>query len=190
MARLVPPDRPGLFSAATLFRKKAWTMNKINKTYIVGIVCILFAVWIIWSTGGISEKLVSGEPGPRLFPYISAAGIIICSILTMIFDGPKDAKREKKPFLTKDGWKRLLIIFAEVAVFAAGMHFLGVLITGSVMTFVFILTLKREKKINYIFAIALSVGLTCLVYFGFTMGFHLLLPKGELWTMLGIQLPF
>lgn len=165
-------------------------MNKINKTYIVGIVCILFAVWIIWSTGGISEKLVSGEPGPRLFPYISAAGIIICSILTMIFDGPKEAKREKKPFLTKDGWKRLFIIFAEVAVFAAGMHFLGVLITGSVMTFVFILTLKREKKINYIFAIALSVGLTCLVYFGFTMGFHLLLPKGELWTMLGVKLPF
>ena len=78
-------------------------MNKINKTYIVGIICILFAAWIIWSTGDISEKLVSGEPGPRLFPYISAAGIIICSILTMIFDAPKDAKREKKPFLTKDG---------------------------------------------------------------------------------------
>ena len=165
-------------------------MKKFCKTYIVGAVCILFAVWIIWTTGSISEKLVSGEPGPRLFPYISAAGIIICSVLTMIFDGPKDAKRERGPFLTRDGWKRLFIIFAEVVVFAAGMHFLGVLITGSVMTFVFILTLKREKKISYPFAAALSVGLTCLVYFGFTMGFHLLLPKGELWSMLGVKLPF
>lgn len=165
-------------------------MKKFQKTYIVGIICILFAVWIIWSTGSISEKLVSGEPGPRLFPYISAAGIIICSILSMIFDGPKEAKEEQKPFLTKDGWKRLGIIFAEIVIFAVGMHYLGVLLTGSIMTFVFVMTLKGEKEVNKLFAAALSIGVTCLVYFGFTKGFHVLLPKGELWTMLGIRLPF
>ena len=165
-------------------------MKKLQKTYIVGIICILFAVWIIWNTGGISMKLVSGEPGPKLFPYLSAAGIIICSVLSMIFDGPKDAQKERKPFLTKDGWKRLGIIFGEIVIFAAGMHYLGVLITGSVMTFVFIVTLKREKKISYLFAAALSVGFTCLVYFGFTKGFHMLLPKGEVWSMMGIKLPF
>lgn len=165
-------------------------MKKLSKTYIVGIVCILFAAWIIWSTGSISEKLVSGEPGPRLFPYISAAGIIICAVLSMIFDGPKDAQKEGKPYLTRDGWKRLVIIFVEILLFAAGMHFLGVLITGSVMTLVFILTLKGDKKISYPVAVLIAVGFTALVYFGFTKGFHLLLPKGELWSMLGIKLPF
>lgn len=165
-------------------------MKKFHKTYLVGITCIIFALWIIWSTGSISEKLVSGEPGPRLFPYIAAAGIIVCSILTMVFDGPKEAQKEKRPFLTKDGWKRLCTIFAEVLVFAFGMHYLGVLITGSVMTCVFIMTLKQEKKINNIFAVALSIGLTCVVYFSFTRVFHLLLPTGQLWSTLGIQLPF
>lgn len=165
-------------------------MKKLSKTYIVGILSILFAVWVIWSTGSISDKLVSGEPGPRLFPYISAAGIIICAVLSMIFDGPKDAQKEKKPYLTKDGWKRLGIIFGEILLFVIGMHFLGVLLTGSVMTFVFILTLKGAKKISYPVAVVIAVGFTALVYFGFTKGFHLLLPKGELWSMLGIKLPF
>ena len=165
-------------------------VKKIQKTYVVGIVCIIFAVWIIWSAGSISTKLVSGEPGPRLFPYLSAAGIIICAVLSMIFDGPKDAKKEKKPFLTKDGWKRLALIAVEIVLFAVGMYYLGVLITGSVMTFVFICTLKQEKQINYLFAVALSIGFTCLVYFGFTKGFHMLLPKGEVWSMMGIKLPF
>lgn len=165
-------------------------MKKVGKTYIVGIICIVFAAWIVWSTGSISEKLVSGEPGPRLFPYIAAVGIIICSVLSMIFDGPKDGQKEGKPFLTPDGWKRLGIIFGEIILFVAGMHFLGILLTGSIMMFVFILTLKGEKKINYPFAVLLSIGFSCLVYFGFTKGFHLILPKGELWSMLGIKLPF
>lgn len=165
-------------------------MKKLNKTYLVGIFALLFAGWIIFETGSISEKLVSNEPGPRLFPYIAAAGIIVCSILSMIFDGHKESQKDKKPYLTKDGWKRLGIIFLETILFALGMYFLGVLLTGSVMTFIFILTLKEEKKINYVFAVLLSIGLSCLIYFGFTKGFHLVLPKGELWNTLGIKLLF
>lgn len=165
-------------------------MKKINRTYATGILAILFSAWIIWQTGGISDKLVSNEPGPRLFPYIAAAGIIVCAVLSMIFDGPKEAREERKPFLDKGGWIRIAIIFGEFILLALGMHFLGLLIAGCVMTFVFIVTLKREKKINYLFAAALSIGLSCLIYFGFTKGFHLVMPTGVVWDMLGIQLPF
>jgi len=165
-------------------------MKKLNKTYVTGLIALLFAGWIIWQAGDISNKLVSNEPGPKLFPYISAAGIIICAILSMIFDGPKEAKAEKKPYLDKAGWRRLRLIFAEFIVFALGMHFFGLLLAGSVMTFVFIVTLKEDKKISYPFAILLSIGLSCLIYFGFTKGFHLVMPKGVLWDMLGIRLPF
>lgn len=165
-------------------------MKKLNKTYATGIIAILFAIWVIWQAGGISEKLVSNEPGPRLFPYISAAGIIVCAVLSMIFDGPKEAKKESKPYLDREGWKKLGIIFGEFILLSLGMHFLGFLIAACVMTFVFILTLKEDKKISYPFAVLLSIGLSCLIYFGFTKGFHLVMPTGVLWDTLGIQLPF
>ena len=165
-------------------------MKKLNKTYATGILAILFAGWIVWQAGSISNKLVSNEPGPRMFPYIAAAGIVICAVLSMIFDGPKEAQQEKRPYLDKAGWVRLGIIFGEFILLALGMHFLGLLIAGSVMMFVFIMTLKRDKKVNIPFALCLSVGLSCLVYFGFTRVFHMVMPTGVLWDMLGIDLPF
>lgn len=162
-------------------------MHRIKKAHATGIICILFAIWIIYETGNIPERLVSNEPGPKLFPYISAAGIILFSLLSMIFDGRRE---ENKPYLTREGWKRLGIIFAEFVMFAVGMKYLGFMITGIIMMFVFIFTLKGEKKVNPIVTTILAVGLTILVYMSFVHAFYIPLPSGELWKLLGIKLPF
>ena len=45
-------------------------MKKLNRTYIMGAVFLVFSVWVLWQTSMIPEKLVSNEPGPKLFPYI------------------------------------------------------------------------------------------------------------------------
>lgn len=165
-------------------------MKRLNKTYVSGAVCILFGIWILLQTGSISENLVSNEPGPRLFPYIAAIGIIVCSVLTMLFDGPKESQGEQKPYLDKDGWKRLGLIFLLLLIFALGMEFIGFLPTSIVMTAVFIITLKQEKKASPAAIGVMAVGLSCLVYFGFTKGFHIPLPSGRLWEALGVTLPF
>jgi len=154
-------------------------MKTFNKTYISGVICLMFAGWIIWQTGTIGERLVSNEPGPRLFPYISAIGIIVCSVLSMIFDGRKETA--KRQYLTKDGWKRLGIMFAELIVFAIGIHLIGFLLTAIIMMMVLIMTLKENKKIRLLFAISLSVGLSAIVYFSFTKVFVIPLPTGMLW---------
>jgi hypothetical protein len=166
--------------------------SKLNKSIITGFLCILFAIWIIMETGTVNSNLISNEPGPRLFPYISAAGIIICSVLSMIFDGKKErnSTKEVKPYLDKMGWKRLLLIFAELLVFGIGIEWLGFLLTSIIMMIVLIWTLKGDKKINTVFAVSLSFGLSALVYFGFTKGFVIPLPTGHLWEMIGITLPF
>ena len=52
-------------------------MKKLNRTYIMGIVFIILALWVLFQTTQIPEKLVSNEPGPKLFPYISAT---ICAV--------------------------------------------------------------------------------------------------------------
>lgn len=164
-------------------------MKKLNRTYVMGILCLIFAVFIFYQTGKIPERLVSNEPGPKFFPYISAAGIAIFAILSMIFDGPKESKEDTKPYLDKAGWIRMAIIMAEALAFVFLMGFLGFWITSMIGTFVFIWTLKGDKKINIIFAICLSIGLGCLCYFGFTRGFKIPLPAGTLWRSLGIKLP-
>lgn len=167
---------------------------KINKTYLTAGFFLLFSAWVIWQAMQISEALVSNEPGPRLFPIISAIGIIICSILSIIFDGPKEKKAqeagETKPYLDKAGWKRLVIIFAELIVYALGVQAIGFLFAGIIMMFVIIMTLKDGKKINVPTAIILSVVLPVVVYFTFSKVFVIPLPKGALWGALGITMPF
>ena len=72
-------------------------MKKFNRTYVMGVLCLLLAAWIVWQTGKVPMRLVAREPGPRFFPYISAGGIALFAILSMIFDGPKEAKKGNKP---------------------------------------------------------------------------------------------
>ena len=100
-------------------------MKKFNKTYLMGIVCLLFAAWIAWQTSSIPNKLVSNEPGPKMFPYISAAGIAVMSVLSMIFDGKKENESKEagqaKPYLDKQGWMRMGLILVECLLFAVFM---------------------------------------------------------------------
>ena len=167
-------------------------MKKFNTTYLMGIVCLLFAAWIAWQTSSIPNKLVSNEPGPKMFPYISAAGIAVMSVLSMIFDGKKENEAKEagqaKPYLDKKGWMRMGLILVECLLFAVFMNLIGFWITAMIGMFVFVMTLKSGKKVNLIFAIVLCVALSSLCYFGFTRGFQIPLPSGTLWKALGIKM--
>lgn len=167
-------------------------MKKLNRTYIMGIVFILLALWVGFQTTQIPEKLVSNEPGPKLFPYISAIGMIVMAVLSMIFDGKKEAEENKNgaaPYLDAAGWKRLALIMVECIVFCIAMNFIGFWITSMIGMMMYILTLKADKKINLVFAIVLSIALGSICYFGFTKGFNIPLPKGVIWNAIGIKMP-
>lgn len=129
-------------------------MKKLNRTYIMGIVFIILALWVLFQTTQIPEKLVSNEPGPKLFPYISAIGMIVMAVLSMIFDGKKEAEDNKNgaaPYLDAAGWKRLALIMVECIVFCVAMNVIGFWITAMVGMMMFIMTLKVDKKINLVF---------------------------------------
>lgn len=163
-------------------------MKKLNRSHVLGILGLLISAFIIWQTGSVKMRLVANEPGPRFIPYVSAAGLALFSVLTMIFDAPKEAKKGSKPYLDKAGWIRLAIIVGEAILFAVAMNVIGFWFTSMLGMFMFIWTLKGKKKINVVFAILLSVGLGSLCYFGFTRGFFIPLPKGTLWESLGITM--
>lgn len=161
-------------------------MKKLNRTYVMGVVFVLLGLFVVWQSSMIPTKLVSNEPGPKLFPYISGIGMIVMAVLSMIFDGPKDT--EAKPYLDGAGWKRLALIFAECIIFGLAMKWIGFWIASMFGMMAFIMTLRAGKKINLAFAVALSVLLGTICYFGFTKGFNIPLPKGDIWKMLGIKM--
>lgn len=103
----------------------------------------------------------------------------------MVFDGKKD---ENKEYLDKAGYTRLAIIIAECLLFAFLMDFIGFWITSMAGLFLFIFTLKGEKKFNAVFCIIFCILLGSICYFGFTKGFNIPLPKGTLWSSLGIKM--
>lgn len=164
-------------------------MKKINRTYIMGVLVLALAAWIGWQTSQLPTRFVSNEPGPKLFPYISAIGMGICAILSIIFDAPKDAKEKKKSRIDKAGWLRMGLLLVEFVLFALGMNWLGFWITSMVGMMVFFYTLKGEKKINFWVALLISVALGSLCYFGMSRLFNIPMPKGTLWKSLGINMP-
>ncbi len=109
-------------------------MKKMNRTYLMGTLALLLAAFIAWQTTMIPERMVSNEPGPKLFPFISAGGIAVFAVLSMIFDGPKD---DGKPYLDKAGWIRMLIIIVEVLFFCFMMNFIGFWIAAMMCLFLF-----------------------------------------------------
>ena len=164
-------------------------MKKINRTYIMGVLVLAAAAWIGWQTYLMPTRFVSNEPGPKLFPYLSAIGMGVCAILAMIFEAPKDAKEGKKIKITKQGWLRMGLLLVEFVLFALGMNWLGFWITSMVGTMAFFYTLKGEKKINIWVALILSIALGSICYFGMTKLFNIPMPKGTLWKSLGITMP-
>ena len=83
----------------------------------------------------------------------------------------------------------MAVILVETLVFCIIMDFFGFWIASILGTFVFTWTLKGKKKINVIFAVVFSVVLGTVCYFGFTRGFHIPLPSGSVWDLLGINMP-
>ena len=83
----------------------------------------------------------------------------------------------------------MLLILGECFIFCIAMNVIGFWITSMAGMMMFILTLKADKKINVVFALALSILLGSICYFGFTRGFHIPLPKGVLWNAIGIIMP-
>ncbi|MBQ7860106.1 MAG: tripartite tricarboxylate transporter TctB family protein [Faecalibacterium sp.] len=160
-------------------------MNKLNRTYVMGIVFLLLSAFVVWQTGMVPERLVSNEPGPRFFPYMSAAGMTVFAILSMIFDGPKDKGNQ---YLDKAGWKRLILILVEGLLFCVMMQYIGFWFAAMIGIVMFVLTLKGDKKVNMVTVIVLAVVLGSVCYFGFTRGFHIPLPSGSLWKALGIKM--
>ena len=63
------------------FLRRDFPMKKLNRTYIMGIVFIILALWVLFQTTQIPEKLVSTSRDSCSL-YISAIGMIVMAVLS------------------------------------------------------------------------------------------------------------
>ena len=152
---------------------------KLKRDHVVGIILLIFGVVVCLYTSQIKAQFaVDGlDSGPRLFPYIVGVGLALCGLC--IFLTTKRDK-EEKPFLKKDGWIRIGILFALLVCFGVCMYLFGFLLSAPVFLFVLILILAGKNKVNKLLAAGIAVGVSLGLYYVFVHLLYVMLPKGRL----------
>ncbi len=150
----------------------------LSKDRIIAIIFMLLSIFILINSQTINVAPNISEPGARLFPQMAGIGMLICAIGIFFSKQPEN----EKEFLSKDGWKRLFIIFISLIIYFVALIFVGFLIATPFCLFGFIYLLKSGKNVSTISIILVSVIVALLLYFAFTKGFAIALPKGMLFN--------
>ena len=150
--------------------------NEMTKDRLVG--GILIALGILVAVGTklmkVTMRLSVGDPGPRLFPYLAAIGLVVCGAGIAASQTPD----KKMLALEPKQWKKFIRLFLVLAAYLAGLKFLGFLITTPVMTVVLIWILKQEKKVHLLAACIYALLLTAVLHVVFVRILSIVLPKG------------
>lgn len=162
-------------------------VHKLHRDHIIGIVCLVISAFFAISSMGIKAPLNPGDPGARLFPLIGCGILCICGI-GMLIKKP-DIASEERVFLTKEQWKRALIIFALYILNLLLMWVLGFVIANTVMLMILCLLFTEgrhaeEKKSKIIIrAIIYTALLSAALYLAYDIALNLPLPDGVLWNL-------
>lgn len=154
-------------------------MKRMTKDRWLGLIAILIAAFFAYFTGDIRGSALPGDPGPKVFPYAACGLIAVCGLGLIIQKPKKDSKR----FMTKDEWKRAIILFAIYIVYVVLLWFIGFTATIPLVLFVisylFSIGYNPSIKKSIIYAVLVSAGL----YLFYVVAMKSNLPKGILWKL-------
>lgn len=150
---------------------------KLHKNQIYSICVILFAIVFMIMTSQLKSVYTLSERdiGPRAFPYLAGAGLIVCAIGKMLTEGPKD-----DAVFTLEGWKRILVVFVLIAGYLLAMTFVGYIITTPVFSFLLVYAMKEDRKFSVWKTVLFAVLLTAALYVVFQNIILVFLPTGIL----------
>jgi hypothetical protein len=154
----------------------------VKKDKFIGAVSLLLGIVTLIATYKIKVSPTvasSGEPGPRLFPYIAGAILVLCGIGLLV-----QKSAESEPFLTKEQTKRLWTLFALFILYCVGLNFLGFVISTPIMLFITMTLFAGENKLKLWAKLLYSVGITAVIYLLFVVLFKTNIPSGTLIQML------
>lgn len=151
----------------------------LKKDQIISLLFLVLAVVFLIFINDIEMPKNLTEPGPKIMPFLSIVLMIICCI-GVFFESVKNKGESEKPFLSKDGWKRLIFIASLLIAYALGLMYFGFLITTPFMAFALINMFSGEKRISILIGVVSSMIITTSIYLLFSVGFNVMLPPGIL----------
>lgn len=148
---------------------------KFTRDKLLGVIASVLGLVVLIAGSRLKALIVLDEPGPRLFPMISGAGMLLCGLIILF---RKDDK-EYQPFMDRAGFLRMAVLYAILMLYVfVGLEYVGYLISTPVLLMVLYWVLAEEgKKPKVWFCILFGLAVGLLLYFFFT-GIKISLPKG------------
>lgn len=119
---------------------------------------------------------MEGDPGPRIFPYMTAAMFGISGFILLI----RKQKEPEKIYLNAEQWKRLFRLFAVLCVYIFLIWSIGFNLSTAVLLFTVSTMFAKGKNVPVWQRLVYSVAMTIIIFAIFRYGLRIALPKGLL----------
>lgn len=151
---------------------------KLKRDQITGAALVLLGIVVAALVSQFKVPFSASYPGPKALPMISVAGFILCG--AGIFIESTKSQKEEPVFLVKEGWIRVLVSIALLALYIAAMKFVGYLIATPVICYALTTLYARGSSSTLKGRLIYTIALTLVIYVIYVFAFGLAVPAGEL----------
>ena len=153
--------------------------NPITKDTVTGVFSVVLGIAYLVGTYKIPMLDAGDEVGPRAFPFLIAATVILCGFLLLIKEFfNKERQAFSFHFIAERGiWLRILLIMAAGITYGLILDWLGYILSTIIfMVFVGSLINTRRYLQNLIIAVVFSIS----TFIAFALILKLSMPRGVL----------
>ena len=119
-------------------------MNKkfFCRDRVLAIALLVISAFFALQANGLEASNLQNDPGPKVFPWIGCAILAICAIILFLKPGPNG----KKMNLSKEEWKRLVIIMGLYLLMVFGTLLFGITATLPVALFIISYLFSKSSR--------------------------------------------
>lgn len=148
----------------------------MTKDRFTGLISLILGICVAFSAYQLPNSKMPGDIGPKAFPYITAALLIICGIGLLITGNKKSA-----PVYNKEQTKRLALVIGVILAYIIAMDLIGFLIPTFVTAFLLCTMFAKGKTDVALWKRLLFAALVDgIIYVSFTVLLNMQLPQGIL----------
>lgn len=151
---------------------------KLKRDQITGAVLVLLGIVVAVMISQFSVPFGVSYPGPKALPSIAVVGFIVCG--AGIFAESTKSQKEEPVFLVKEGWIRVAVSIALLAVYILAMKFVGYLIATPIVCYLLTTLYAKGSNSTTKGRLIYTAALTVILYVIYVFVFGLGLPAGEL----------
>jgi len=148
---------------------------KVTRDQITGAVIVALGIFVFVMITSFKVPFKASYPGPKALPGLAAVGFVICGA-GIFLEGCKN--KAEKTFLIKEGWIKLFLNIAAIAVYILAMKYLGFFIATPVYLYALSTWYAKGCETKPVTRIIFSIGMTAVIFLAYQIAFGYQLPMG------------